>query len=129
MGRRLPALDDGDPVASLRERFEAHASVDVAGEVVESDDARFAAGDAVLVTGYGLSQEHDGGYSEFVRVPGDWVVPMPEGVIAFVQDYVARHHVEEPFHKRKRKRADSADEAFARPPSWTPGRRGGEADG
>ena len=57
------------------------------------------------------------------------VVPMPDGVIAFIQDYVERHHVEEPFHKRKRKRADSADEAFARPPGWSPGRRGGEADG
>ena len=44
------------------------------------------------------------------------VVPMPDGVIAFIQDYVGRHHVEEPFHKRKRKRADTGDEAFARRP-------------
>ena len=56
-------------------------------------------------------------------------VPMPEAVIAFVETYVGRHHVEERFYKRKRKRADSADEAFARPPGWAPGRRGGEADG
>ncbi len=56
-------------------------------------------------------------------------VPMPEAVIAFVETYVGRHHVEEPFHKRKRKGADSADEAFARPPGWAPRRRGGGGDG
>jgi hypothetical protein len=54
---------------------------------------------------------------------------MPEGVIAFVQDYVGRHHVEEKFYKRKRQRADSADEAFARPPGWAPRRSDGGADG
>jgi hypothetical protein len=56
-------------------------------------------------------------------------VAMPEGVIAFVQDYVGRHHVEEKFYKRKRQRADSADEAFARPPGWAPRRSDGGADG
>ena len=46
-------------------------------------------------------------------------VPMPEGVIAFVQNYVERHHVDEKFHKRKRKRAAGADEVFARRPDHT----------
>jgi NADPH2:quinone reductase len=36
----------------------------------------------VLVTGCGLSETHDGGYAEFARVPGDWVVPMPAGLDA-----------------------------------------------
>jgi len=56
-------------------------------------------------------------------------VAMPEAVIAFVEAFVGHHHVEEPFYKRKRKRADTGDEAFARPPDWTPRRRGGGADG
>jgi hypothetical protein len=43
-------------------------------------------------------------------------VEMPPDVVAFVQDYVDRHHVDEPFHKRKRKRASSGDEAFSRKP-------------
>jgi Protein of unknown function (DUF3305) len=56
-------------------------------------------------------------------------VPMPDGVVAFVQDFITRHHVDEPFRKRKRKPAETGDEAFARRPFASPrrGRRG--ADG
>ena len=57
--------------------------VDVAGIVVESRDDRFSNGDAVLVTGCGLGESHDGGYSEIVRVPADWVVPLPESLDLF----------------------------------------------
>jgi len=57
--------------------------VDVAGVVEASGDARFQPGDAVLVTGYGLGVEQDGGFAERVRVPADWVVPLPEGLTAF----------------------------------------------
>jgi NADPH2:quinone reductase len=53
--------------------------IDLAGSVVESRDPRYREGDAVLVTGCGLSETHDGGYAEYARVPGDWVVPMPAG--------------------------------------------------
>ena len=38
-----------------------------------------APGDAVLVTGCALSETHDGGYAQFARVPGDWVIPLPAG--------------------------------------------------
>lgn len=54
--------------------------IDVAGEVMESEDNRYKAGDAVLVTGCGLGEAHDGGYSEVVRVPADWVVPLLPGL-------------------------------------------------
>jgi hypothetical protein len=30
--------------------------------------------------------------------------PMPEGLVAWVQAFVERHHVDQPFVKRKRKR-------------------------
>ena len=46
------------------------------------------------------------------------VTPMPEGLIAWVQAFVQRHHVEEPFVKRKRKRPkgdDGEEEPFASP--------------
>lgn len=43
-------------------------------------------------------------------------VAMPEAVIAFVQSYVDRHHVDEPFYKRKRKRYQDEPESFARKP-------------
>jgi NADPH2:quinone reductase len=54
--------------------------IDLAGEVVSSSDARYVPGQKVLVTGCGLSETHDGGYAEFARVKGDWVIPLPPGV-------------------------------------------------
>ncbi|HKF94622.1 MAG TPA: alcohol dehydrogenase catalytic domain-containing protein, partial [Gammaproteobacteria bacterium] len=38
--------------------------IDVSGVVSSSEDGRFKTGDAVLVTGCGLSEVHDGGYAE-----------------------------------------------------------------
>ncbi len=64
----------------ILKRFPLIGGIDVAGYVYSSDDARFAQGDAVLVAGCGLSEDHDGGYAEYTRVPGDWVVPLPEGL-------------------------------------------------
>jgi len=51
--------------------------VDAAGSVAESADARFKAGDPVIITGYELGSGQWGGWSEYVRVPADWVVPLP----------------------------------------------------
>ena len=44
---------------------------------MSSQDARFHEGDEVLVTGYDLGVGSDGGFAGVVRVPGDWVVPLP----------------------------------------------------
>jgi len=57
--------------------------IDLAGRVHASDDARFKPGDAVLVTGSGLSENFDGGYAEFARVKADSVIAMPPGLDAF----------------------------------------------
>ena len=64
-------------------RFPLIGGIDVAGSVVSSTDTRFRKDDQVLVTGYDLGVANDGGYSEYVRVPADWVVPMPQGLTAF----------------------------------------------
>ncbi len=64
-------------------RFPCVGGVDVAGVVESSLDARFKAGDEVIVTGYDMGVAHDGGYAERVRVPGDWVVPLPQGLSLF----------------------------------------------
>ncbi len=61
-------------------RFPCVAGIDVAGVVVSSHDARFAEGDKVIVTGYEMGVAHDGGYSELVRVPANWVVRLPLGL-------------------------------------------------
>ncbi|WLR47319.1 acryloyl-CoA reductase [Halobacillus litoralis] len=54
--------------------------IDLAGTVVSSDDDRYQEGDEVVVTSYELGVSHYGGYSEYARVPGDWVVPLPENM-------------------------------------------------
>jgi NADPH2:quinone reductase len=54
--------------------------IDLAGEVVSSQDARYSPGDRVVVTGCNLSETHDGGYAEFARVQADSVVPVPAGL-------------------------------------------------
>jgi acrylyl-CoA reductase (NADPH) len=64
-------------------RFPLTGGIDVAGVVLSSDDVRFHKGDQVLVTGCGLGENHDGGFSEVVRVPADWVVPLPQGLSLF----------------------------------------------
>ena len=52
--------------------------VDASGEVVESSDSRFKVGDSVIVTGYDLGMNTSGGFGQYIRVPADWVVPLPE---------------------------------------------------
>jgi NADPH2:quinone reductase len=54
--------------------------IDLAGEVVSSADPRYAPGQKVLVTGGGLSETQDGGYAEYARLQGDWVIPLPPGM-------------------------------------------------
>ena len=63
--------------------FPLVGGVDLAGVVESSSDPRYRAGDAVLVTGCGLSETHDGGYAEYARLLGDSVIPMPPGLDAF----------------------------------------------
>jgi len=64
-------------------RYPLVGGIDFAGVVESSTDPRYKPGSAVLVTGCGLSETHDGGYAQFARVPGDWVIPMPPGLDAF----------------------------------------------
>jgi acrylyl-CoA reductase (NADPH) len=61
-------------------RFPCVGGIDVSGVVASSSDPRFKAGDQVLVTGYDMGVAHDGGYAGYVRVPADWVVPLPKGL-------------------------------------------------
>jgi len=54
----------------ILKKFPLNGGIDLAGTVTSSEDDRFAAGDAVLVNGCGLSETIDGGYAEYARVPG-----------------------------------------------------------
>ena len=66
--------------AKIALKFPLVAGIDLAGTVEESADARFKAGDEVIVHSFGLGAEHDGGYAEFGRFPADWVIPLPSGL-------------------------------------------------
>ena len=61
-------------------KFPLNGGIDAAGTVVTSDSDNFSEGDAVIITGSGLSESRDGGYSEYLRVPSEWLVPLPEGL-------------------------------------------------
>ncbi|MGD9653235.1 MAG: YhdH/YhfP family quinone oxidoreductase [Candidatus Dadabacteria bacterium] len=53
--------------------------IDAAGVVEESSSPQVKPGEEVLVTGYDLGANTDGGYGEYIRVPAGWVVSLPEG--------------------------------------------------
>lgn len=54
--------------------------VDASGIVVQSQHHAFQTGDKVLVTGYDLGMNTDGGFAEYIRVPADWVINLPSGL-------------------------------------------------
>ena len=57
--------------------------IDAAGEVVTCTNGTFSPGDKVVVTGYDLGMETDGGYGQYIRVPAAWAVPLPAGLTCF----------------------------------------------
>jgi NADPH2:quinone reductase len=64
-------------------KYPLNGGIDLSGEVVSSTDARYKPGEKVLVTGCGHSETLDGGYAEYVRSKGDFVIPLPDGMSLF----------------------------------------------
>ena len=56
--------------------------VDLAGVLVEPGASGLAAGSEVIVHGYDLGVAHHGGFTEYARVPSEWIVPLPQGLSA-----------------------------------------------
>jgi putative YhdH/YhfP family quinone oxidoreductase len=54
--------------------------IDLSGTVVSSENSKFTVGQEVLVTGFQTGMTHTGGYSEYVRIPSEWVVALPKGL-------------------------------------------------
>jgi len=71
------AITGASPVVR---RFPMIPGIDLAGTVTSSDDNRFAIGDKVLVNGFGLGENHYGGYAQRARVKADWLVRVPENM-------------------------------------------------
>lgn len=56
------------------------AGIDAAGTVLESEDARFAPGDKVVLNGWGVGELHWGGLAQRARFKGDWLLKLPHGL-------------------------------------------------
>ena len=54
--------------------------IDAAGIIEETSGNKFKSGDEVIVTGYDLGMNTSGGFSEFIRVPNEWVIKKPENL-------------------------------------------------
>src|SRR6266850_2198713 len=61
-------------------RFPMVPGVDFSGVIAESKSSRFKSGDQVVLTGWGVGEEHWGGFAQLARVKSDWLVPLPEGL-------------------------------------------------
>lgn len=66
----------------VTKRFPHTPGIDAVGEVVCCQDDSFKTGDKVLVTGYDLGMDTDGGWGEYIRIPSSWGVPLPPGLTA-----------------------------------------------
>jgi acrylyl-CoA reductase (NADPH) len=60
--------------------FPRIGGIDLTGTVMESRDPRFREGDAVVVHGFGIGVDHDGGHAQVARVAADWVMHLPRGL-------------------------------------------------
>jgi putative YhdH/YhfP family quinone oxidoreductase len=70
----------GTGQGKILRRFPLVGGIDVAGHVVASTDSKFREGDRVIVTGCGLSETRDGGYSEYARLQARWAIRLPTGL-------------------------------------------------
>jgi acrylyl-CoA reductase (NADPH) len=64
----------------ILQKYPLVGGIDVAGEVVSSECEQFSPGDKVLVTGCDLSEKRDGGYTQYLRLEGNSVIPLPTGL-------------------------------------------------
>lgn len=61
-------------------QFPHTPGIDAAGEVVSCETGAFAPGEKVIITGYDLGMETDGGWGQYIRIPSDWAVRLPLGL-------------------------------------------------
>ncbi len=56
--------------------------IDLVGTVLETSSSEFAAGDKVLLNGFGVGEVHWGGYAQRARLNSDWLIKLPSGIEA-----------------------------------------------
>ena len=65
--------------APIIRKFPLIPGVDFAGTVTKSSHKSWKPGDQVILNGWGVGEQHHGGFSEMARVSGDWLVAVPKG--------------------------------------------------
>lgn len=63
--------------APIIRRWPLVPGIDFAGTVESSSHAGFKPGDGVILNGWGVGETHHGGYAQYARVPGEWLVKRP----------------------------------------------------
>ena len=66
--------------ARLVKEFPHIPGIDFSGVVEKSDHKNFKAGDEVILTGWRVGEIYYGGYSQFAKVNGDFLVKKPKGL-------------------------------------------------
>ena len=66
--------------AIIRGSYPFVPGIDLAGTVRHSDAPAYQPGDAVIATGWGIGENHWGGYATAMRLQSDWLVPLPDGM-------------------------------------------------
>ena len=65
--------------APIIRKFPLIPGVDFAGSVTQSTHKSWKKGDLVVLNGWGVGEQHHGGFAEMARVNGDWLVAVPAG--------------------------------------------------
>ena len=68
----------GNP--GVTRNFPHTPGIDAAGEVIEDSSGTFSPGDQVVVTGWDLGMNTAGGYGEYIRIPAEWAISLPQGL-------------------------------------------------
>ena len=56
--------------------------IDIAGTVVDTAGSDYVVGQKVIAHGYDIGVARHGGYAQFVRVPAEWIMKLPDGLTA-----------------------------------------------
>ena len=67
-------------IKGVTKKYPHTPGIDAAGVIEESTSAVFKPGDQVIVTGYDLGQNTAGGFGQYIRVPANWIVPLPKNL-------------------------------------------------
>lgn len=68
---------------SVTRNFPHTPGIDAAGVVVRSADASVPVGQSVIITGYDLGMNTAGGFAEYIAIPAQWIVALPQGLSLF----------------------------------------------